>query len=59
MQEVGSDRSAVRRRYGQVEMDGDEDNEALVEQAAHRDREWDDWKDAHPRGSGNKANKII
>lgn len=48
-----------RRRYDQLEKDGDEDNEDLVEQAARYDREWDDWKDDHPRGSGNKANKRI
>ena len=22
-----------------------------------RDREWDEWKEANPKGSGNKANK--
>lgn len=40
-------------------MDGDEDDAELVEQAAHYDRAWDDWKAENPRGSGNKANKII
>eukprot|EP00904_Undaria_pinnatifida_P010363 jgi/Undpi1/6457/HiC_scaffold_20.g08936.m1 len=57
--EKPSDPSSIRRRYDQLEMDGDEDNEDLVEQAAQQDREWDDWKDNNPRGSGNKANKII
>lgn len=59
MQEVGGEPSSTRRRYDQLEMDGDEDDEELVEKATHRDREWDDWKDEHPRGSGNKANKRI
>lgn len=54
-----SDPSSIRRRYDQLEMDGDEDDEGLVEQAAHQDREWDDWKDMNPRGAGNKANKIM
>ncbi|XP_048221575.1 immunoglobulin-binding protein 1-like [Perognathus longimembris pacificus] len=26
------------------------------EQALHRAREWDDWKDTHPRGYGNRQN---
>ncbi|CAM9188329.1 unnamed protein product [Scytosiphon promiscuus] len=58
-QDAPKDSSSVRRRYDQLEMDGDEDNEDLVEQAARYDREWDDWKAENPRGSGNKANKII
>lgn len=48
-----------RRRYDQLERDGDEDDAGLVEQAAIHDRDWDDWKDDHPRGAGNKANKRI
>lgn len=40
-------------------MDGEEDDEELVEKAAQHDRDWDDWKDEHPKGAGNKANKII
>lgn len=59
VQEVQKDPSSTRRRYDQLEMDGDEDDEDLVEQAAHHDRAWDDWKAENPRGSGNKANKII
>ena len=30
---------------------------ALSLQATINDRNWDDWKDHNPRGSGNKANK--
>lgn len=59
LQEVEKGPSSTTRRYNQLEIDGDEDDEELVEKAVHRDREWDDWKDEHPRGSGNKANKII
>lgn len=59
VQEAPKDSSSSRRRYDQLEMDGDEDDEDLVEQAARYDREWDDWKAENPRGSGNKANKII
>lgn len=59
VQEVEKDPSSARRRYKQLEMDGDEDDEDLVEQAAHHDRAWDDWKAENPKGSGNKANKII
>ncbi|CAI5721178.1 unnamed protein product [Peronospora effusa] len=42
------------RRYDQLVEDGDEDNEALVEEAALKDRAWDDWKDANEKGIGNK-----
>lgn len=59
MQETHKDPPSMRRRYEQLEMDGDEDDADLVEQAAHHDRAWDDWKADNPRGSGNKANKII
>ena len=58
-QETQKDSSSTRRRYDQLVMDGDEDDAELVEQAAHYDRAWDDWKADNPRGSGNKANKII
>jgi hypothetical protein len=34
--------------------DGDEDSEDLVDEATYKDRSWDDWKDANPRGIGNK-----
>ena len=42
------------RRYDQLERDGMEDDDGLVEASANLDREWDDWKDENPRGSGNK-----
>lgn len=45
------------RRYAQLEEEGKEDDARLVEEAAYQDRTWDDWKDAHPRGSGNKLGK--
>jgi immunoglobulin-binding protein 1 len=46
--------SQVPRRYDQLVEDGDEDDEELVEEATYKDRAWDDWKDANPRGIGNK-----
>ncbi|CAI5720941.1 unnamed protein product [Hyaloperonospora brassicae] len=42
------------RRYEQLVEDGDEDDEALVEEAVYKDRAWDDWKDANEKGIGNK-----
>jgi len=36
---------------------GLEDDTTLVDEGIHRDREWDEWKEANPKGSGNKANK--
>lgn len=46
--------SQAPRRYDQLAEDGDEDNLALVDEATYKDRSWDDWKDANPRGIGNK-----
>ncbi|CAH0475966.1 unnamed protein product [Peronospora belbahrii] len=43
------------RRYDQLVEDGDEDNDALVEEATYKDRAWDDWKDANEKGIGNKG----
>jgi immunoglobulin-binding protein 1 len=42
------------RRYEYLVRDGMEDNADLVDASAKLDREWDDWKDENPRGSGNK-----
>jgi len=42
------------RRYEQLVKDGLEDDEELVEQSVYVDRRWDDFKEANPRGSGNK-----
>lgn len=42
------------KRYEELVKDGMEDNEELVEASAKLDRDWDDWKDQNPRGSGNK-----
>jgi len=45
------------KRYEQLVKDGMEDNEELVEASAKLDREWDDWKEENPRGSGNKMSE--
>ncbi|CAJ1906214.1 unnamed protein product [Cylindrotheca closterium] len=42
------------RRYKELVRDGMEDNKELVDASAKLDRDWDDWKDQNPRGSGNK-----
>ena len=42
------------KRFDQLVDAGEEDDLALVEKAVYADRKWDDWKDAHPRGHGNK-----
>lgn len=42
------------RRYEDLVRDGMEDNTDLVDASAKLDRDWDDFKDANPRGSGNK-----
>lgn len=45
------------RRYNQLVKDGDEDNIDLVDKATIADREWDLWKEDHPKGMGNKLGK--
>jgi immunoglobulin-binding protein 1 len=45
------------RRYSELYAAGEEDNEALVDEATLKDRDWDNWKDENKKGSGNKANK--
>jgi hypothetical protein len=42
------------RRYEQLVQDGMDDNAELVDASAQLDRQWDDWKEENPRGSGNK-----
>lgn len=42
------------RRYEQLAKDGMEDNADLVDASSKLDREWDEWKEANPKGSGNK-----
>lgn len=42
------------RRYDQLVRDGMEDHADLVDASAELDRRWDDFKEANPRGSGNK-----
>ncbi|KAL9186435.1 hypothetical protein ACHAXT_005673 [Thalassiosira profunda] len=45
------------KRYDQLVQDGMEDDAKLVEASAKLDREWDDWKEENPRGSGNKMSE--
>eukprot|EP00536_Pseudo-nitzschia_multiseries_P008808 jgi/Psemu1/306044/fgenesh1_kg.231_\ len=47
-------RALQPRRYEELVRDGLEDNAELVDASAKLDRDWDDWKDQNPRGSGNK-----
>mmetsp|Transcript_14823 Transcript_14823/g.22448 ORF Transcript_14823/g.22448 Transcript_14823/m.22448 type:complete len:434 (-) Transcript_14823:32-1333(-) len=46
------------RRYELLVKDGLEDDAKLVDASAKVDREWDDWKDDNPRGSGNKMGDL-
>jgi immunoglobulin-binding protein 1 len=47
----------VVRRYKQLVEAGLEDDEKLADEATMADRDWDAFKEANPRGWGNKANK--
>ena len=49
-----AERSTQPKRYEDLIRDGLEDDTNLVDASAKLDRDWDDWKDENPRGSGNK-----
>ncbi|XP_055986032.1 immunoglobulin-binding protein 1 [Sorex fumeus] len=48
--------SAEFRRAPEEQEDQEEKEENDDEQTLRRSREWDDWKDTHPRGYGNRQN---
>jgi immunoglobulin-binding protein 1 len=52
--EAEAENENAPRRYEDLIRDGLEDNSELVNASAKLDRDWDDWKDENPRGSGNK-----
>lgn len=52
-----SNESNITRRYNQLVNDGDEDDAKLVDLATMEDRDWDSFKEANPRGWGNKMGK--
>mmetsp|Transcript_16702 Transcript_16702/g.38562 ORF Transcript_16702/g.38562 Transcript_16702/m.38562 type:complete len:151 (+) Transcript_16702:1-453(+) len=52
--QAAAERMYQPKRYKDLVKDGMEDNAELVDASAKLDRNWDDWKDQNPRGSGNK-----
>ncbi|XP_049727647.1 immunoglobulin-binding protein 1 isoform X4 [Elephas maximus indicus] len=44
------------KKAAQQQEDQEQKEEEDDEKALHRAREWDDWKDTHPRGYGNRQN---
>mmetsp|Transcript_26882 Transcript_26882/g.63006 ORF Transcript_26882/g.63006 Transcript_26882/m.63006 type:complete len:155 (+) Transcript_26882:3-467(+) len=46
------------RRYEFLVKDGLEDDDDLVDASAPLDRDWDDFKDENPKGSGNKRGDL-
>jgi len=46
------------RRYDQLVKDEMEDDKDLVDASAPLDREWDDFKEENPKGSGNKRANV-
>jgi hypothetical protein len=47
------------RSYKQLEEQGKEDNEELVDKATDYERYWDEWKEQNPKGIGNKMGKLF
>ena len=56
--EAESERALAPRRYEYLVRDGMEDDAELVDASAALDREWDNFKDENPRGSGNKRGDV-
>ncbi|XP_055973319.1 immunoglobulin-binding protein 1-like isoform X2 [Sorex fumeus] len=54
----GAARPAEEEREGKDDDDEEEedDEEARTRRSRRRAREWDDWKDTHPKGYGNRQN---
>jgi len=52
--EAEANRKNDPRKYEDLVRDGLEDDPDLVDASAKLDRDWDDFKDANPRGCGNK-----
>ncbi|XP_027624664.1 immunoglobulin-binding protein 1 isoform X3 [Tupaia chinensis] len=46
----------LRKSAAEEQKDQEEKEEEDDKTAIHRAREWDDWKDTHPRGYGNRQN---
>jgi hypothetical protein len=46
------------QRYEFLLKHGKEDDADLVDKAAKLDQDWDDWKDANPKGTGNKMADV-
>ena len=58
-QERSKNAKGPDKKYAQLEEEGLEDDEELVDKATVRDRAWDDWTDENPKGIGNKAGKLF
>jgi hypothetical protein len=56
--EAELERALAPRRYELLVRDGLEDDADLVDASAALDRNWDDFKDENPRGSGNKRGDV-
>ncbi|GKY98080.1 hypothetical protein MPSEU_000765900 [Mayamaea pseudoterrestris] len=53
-----ANRKLQPRRFDLLRKDGLEDDANLVDASALLDRQWDDWKEENPRGSGNKRANV-
>lgn len=45
-------------RKEKAEKEKDPDRDEVNEEQVKKDREWDDWKDMHEKGAGNKKGKL-
>lgn len=43
-----------QKQYNAEKPDSDSEDEKVSEMKTYQKREWDDWKDDHPKGSGNR-----
>ena len=49
-----TDEEEERRRVEDLK---DPDSEEVMDKQTNKDRNWDDWKDMHEKGAGNKMDK--
>ncbi len=56
---VNGSGGAVSLRYSQLVAEGLEEDTAKVDAATLADRDWDEFRETHKKGSGNKMGKMF
>ena len=51
---LAKEQEEKQKEFNMEKPSSDSEDEAVGERKAYEAREWDDWKDDHPKGSGNR-----